>query len=329
MKLHGRAIVAFTIVLTGATPAFAQSASDEKIAVRGAVLAATLTLPAGAGPHPAVLLLSGSGPSTRQSLKKFSTQLNADGFATLVFDKRGSGESTGSWTSASFEDNVADAATAIATLQQDSRIDRNRVGVWGVSQAGWFIPALAVRTPSLAFAIVLTGGGATPREVEMFMHEAALERAGVNAADRARAREMLELYFAWLGTGVNRQGLVDKVAAAKAEPWYKAVAIDGVLPSDEGRPAWEWVARYDPMTDIQKMTLPTLVMLGAEDLMGSPAVAAERWKAGLTKARNTRSAVTIIPGMGHAATIGSAHAQGGAVMPEYTKAVSTFLAAFK
>ena len=53
------------------------------------------------------------------------------------------------------------------------------------------------------------------------------------------------------------------------------------------------------------------------------------WKAGLAKAGNARAIVTIIPGMGHAATIGSTHAQGGAVMPEYTKAVSAFLGAFK
>src|SRR6185369_9290997 len=125
---------------------------------------------------------------------------------------------------------------AIAVLQQDSRIDRRRVGVWGVSQAGWFIPALAARTPSLAFAIVLTGGGATPREVEMFMHEASLERANVDPAGRAQAREMLKAYFDWLGSGRDRQGVVDLITKAKTQPWYQAVAIDGVMPSDEGRP---------------------------------------------------------------------------------------------
>ena len=70
----------------------------------------------------------------------------------------------------------------------------------------------------------------------------------------------------------------------------------------------------------------TLVVLGAEDRMGSPTVSSERWKAGLARAGNTRATVTTIAGMGHAATMGSMHAQGGAVMPEYTKVLSTFLA---
>jgi uncharacterized protein len=313
--------------LAAPTHAFAQfTSSDVRVPVRGAVLAATVTVPAGQGLHPGVVLLSGSGPSTRQSLKKFADPLNALGFATLVFDKRGSGESTGSWTTASFDDNVSDGAAAIAALRSDSRIDPKRVGVWGVSQAGWFIPALAVRTPDLAFAIVLTGGGATPRQVEMFMHEASLERANISEADRLKARTLLSAYFEWLGTGVGRSGVIDLVTKAKGTAWYAAVAIDAVMPSDEGRLNWEWVAKYDPVPDIERMKLPTLVVLGAEDRMGSPLVAAERWTAGLAKAGNQRASVVTIPGMGHAATIGATHAQASAVMPEYLTIVAKFLA---
>lgn len=303
--------------------------SDLRLQTGGVELAATLTLPSGAGPHPALLLLNGSGQGTRQNLKKFSDQLNAAGFATLVYDKRGSGQSTGSWTSASFDDNVSDAQAGIASLLKDTRIDPRRVGVWGVSQAGWFIPALVDRTPGLAFAIVLTGGGSTPREVEMFMHELALDRANVSPENRAQARQLLTAYFNWLGTGVNRVGVVELIEKAKAEPWYRAIAIDGVMPSDEGRPAWEWVANYDPMLHIEKMKIPTLVVLGEADRMGSSQLSSERWRTGLAKAGNTKSQVLVIDGMGHAATIGSTHAQGGAVMPEYTTAVAAFLAAFK
>lgn len=306
----------------------ATPAVDLRIPVGGIELAATLTLPSGPGPHPGVVLIGGSGPSTRQGLRKFSDQLNAEGFATLVYDKRGSGASTGSWTTASFDDNVADAQAAAMALAADARVDPRRIGVWGVSQAGWFIPALVERTPSLAFAIVLTGGGATPKEVEMFMHEAALERANATPPQRAQARELLRAYFAWLGTGVNRQGVVDLITKAKAEPWYRAIAIDGVMPSDANRPNWEWVATYDPLPSIGKMTLPTLIVLGGEDRMGSPVVAADRWRTGLAAAGNTRARVEVVPGMGHAATIGATHAQGGAVMPEYATLVASFLSQF-
>ena len=303
--------------------------ADLRIATGGVELAATLTLPAGPGPHPAIVLLAGSGPSTRQSLRKFSDHFNSVGFATLVYDKRGSGQSTGSWTTASFDDNVADAQAAIAILMADTRIDRRRIGVWGVSQAGWFVPALTVRAPDLAFAIVLTGGGATPRDVEMFMHEASLDAAGVTPAQRDQARRLLTAYFAWLGTGVDRAGVVQLMTLAKPESWYRAIALDGVMPSDANRPRWEWVAKYDPMPFIEQMKLPTLVVLGTADQMGSTPLAAERWRSGLDRAGNRRASVVVIDGMGHAATIGSSHEQGGAVMPEYTATVSAFLQQLK
>jgi pimeloyl-ACP methyl ester carboxylesterase len=85
---------------------------------------------------------------------------------------------------------------------------------------------------------------------------------------------------------------------------------------------------YDPMLHIEKMKIPTLVVLGEADRMGSSQLSAERWRTGFTRAGNTRAQVVVIDGMGHAATIGSTHAQGGAVMPEYTAAVAAFLATF-
>jgi alpha-beta hydrolase superfamily lysophospholipase len=305
------------------------SSRDLTIASGDVTLAATLTLPAGSGRHPAAVLLAGSGPSTRQNLRRFSDHLNALGVATLVYDKRGSGQSTGSWTTASFDDAVADAQAAVATLQKHPRVDAARVGVWGVSQAGWFIPVLVDRTPSLAFAIVLTGGGSTPREVELFMHRAALDRAGISGAERADAERLLAGYFDWLGTGRGREQLVAAMAEARKTRWYPAISLDAVMPSDRNRPAWEWVATFDPLPYIERMRLPTLVLLGSADQMGSTAAARERWLAGFARAANDRGRVIVIEGMGHAASVGAAHQPGGAMMPEYTSAVAAFIASLK
>jgi alpha-beta hydrolase superfamily lysophospholipase len=326
MPLH---IPFVALLLSGWAQPTPATTVDVRIPTGGIELAATLTLPSGSGPHPAVVLLSGSGPSTRRELQKFVDLFIARGFATLVYDKRGVGASTGSWTTASFDDNVGDAQAAVARLAADSRIDPRRIGVWGVSQAAWFIPALVNRTPAIGFALVLTGGGATPREVEMFMHNESLTRAAVSPEDRQKAVALLTMYFEWLGSGVGRAALMDAIALAKPTSWYRAVAIDGVLPSDANRPKWEWVAQYDPRPDMAKMTIPTFVALGAADRMGSAPLAADRWRTGLAQAGNTRARVVMIDGMGHAATIGSTHAQGGAVMPDYVTALGEFLAALK
>jgi hypothetical protein len=64
----------------------------------GARLAYSLDLPPGAGPFPAAVIGHGSGRVTRDQLKWFSDRLLAAGFATLRFDKRGVGESTGQYS---------------------------------------------------------------------------------------------------------------------------------------------------------------------------------------------------------------------------------------
>src|SRR5215203_6177865 len=60
-------------------------------------LAFTLDLPPGPGPFPAIVAGHGSGKLTRQNLAGFAAQWNRLGFAVLRFDKRGVGESTGTY----------------------------------------------------------------------------------------------------------------------------------------------------------------------------------------------------------------------------------------
>src|SRR5437016_3503638 len=126
-------------------------------------------------PHPGVVLITGSGDAPRGGLREYAEHLCSLGLTALIYDKRGCGESGGDWTTASLDDLAGDAANAIAYLKKLPQVDPNRVGVWGVSQAGWIIPVLAARSPDLAFAIVVTGGGATPREVEMTSYQHTLD----------------------------------------------------------------------------------------------------------------------------------------------------------
>ena len=70
----------------------------------GVTLAGTLTLPAGAGPHPAVVLITGSGPQDRDEAVMghrpflvLADHLTRQGIAVLRCDDRGFGKSTGSF----------------------------------------------------------------------------------------------------------------------------------------------------------------------------------------------------------------------------------------
>lgn len=133
--------------------------------VNGSVrLAYSLDLPPGSGPFPAVVLGHGSGQVTRQQLLWLSQQFVARGVAVLRFDKRGVGESTGVYSGvgvgnsvAQFSDLASDIVAAVRFVRGRAEIDARRVGLAGVSQAGWILPIAARELGDAAFMILWSG----------------------------------------------------------------------------------------------------------------------------------------------------------------------------
>jgi hypothetical protein len=77
----------------------------------GVKLAGTLTLPPGQGPHPAVILITGSGAQTRDEeifgfgvFRTLADHLTRNGVAVLRCDDRGVGSSTGDFAKAITDD---------------------------------------------------------------------------------------------------------------------------------------------------------------------------------------------------------------------------------
>ena len=255
----------------------------------------------------------------------YANHLASQGVVALAFDKRGSGASTGDWTDASLEDLAADARAAMTFLATRDDVDPRRIGIWGVSQAGWVIPLLATGTPSPAFAIVVTGGGASPREIEMYGYRRTLDQARISGDDRARAEALLDRYFAWLATGRGRDTLAADLDRDEAEPWASLLHLDRIMPSEAARPKWAWVATFDPAASIATMRMPTLVMLGGGDPLGPADLSAQRWRAALAKAGNRRADVRVFADMGHAGRQGTEHNPGNPLSPSYLTTVEDFL----
>ena len=117
-------------------------------------LAGTLTLPQGAGPFPAAILISGSGPQDRdESLfghKPFAVladHLSRNGIAVLRFDDRGVGESGGDFTHATNLDFASDVRAAVDFLAARREINTRAIGLIGHSQGGVVGPIAAVNNP--------------------------------------------------------------------------------------------------------------------------------------------------------------------------------------
>ena len=297
-----RTITALSLLILIAVPAAAQTAASERDVTftNGDVqLQGTLMTPAGGGPHPAIVFLHGSGPATRAGARAYAEEFAKLGIASLFFDKRGSGKSGGSWMTASLSDLAADGLAAVAFVKGQPGIDPARIGFWGVSQAGWVATEAAAKSADVAFMVIVSGGGATPLESELFSYQQAFERAKLAEADRKDASAVLDQYFRYLATGEGRAALVARLEQAKSSAWYPHAKLDQILPSESNVANWRWVATWDPAPLIASIRIPVLLIFGDRDTSHPHTAAVRAWREGFARAGNRNATIVVFPGADH------------------------------
>ena len=285
--------------------------------VPGVRLAGTLTLPAGDGPHPAVLLVSGSGPQDRDETllghKPFlvlSDHLTRRGIAVLRLDDRGTARSTGSFAAATSEDFAQDAAAAVRWLRERPEIADDRVGIVGHSEGGLIAPLVASRDLRVAFVVLLAGPG-TPSAELLVQQGALISRAGgdpereiertmalqremfaaiAQTADSAALRDTLHA----IGRRFQATLTPEERASPDASDATMAAAINTMV-----SPWYRWFLRYDPAPALRATRVPVLALNGALDLQ----VPADENLAGIAQALRAAGNGDVttekLPGLNH------------------------------
>lgn len=121
----------------------------------GTRCAAWLTLPVGAGPHPAVVLVHGLGATHDMMLAQYEQHFAAAGIATLAFDYRHTGASDGQPRQRiSMPSQRADVTAALCYLATRSDVDTGRLALWGTSLGAMNVVRVAAGRPDLAAAVI-------------------------------------------------------------------------------------------------------------------------------------------------------------------------------
>jgi len=127
-------------------------------------LAGTLCLPSAEGSFPCVLMIHGSGPLDRNEnargfrINVFNTIAHylADiGVASLRYDKRGCGKSSGSYWDAGFYDLIQDAKIMYDYLVKHESIKKNRIFLLGHSEGTLIAPKISLTYISVAGLILI------------------------------------------------------------------------------------------------------------------------------------------------------------------------------
>ncbi|MGD8578201.1 MAG: alpha/beta fold hydrolase [Lysobacterales bacterium] len=256
---------------------------------QGLRLVGDLYLPNPDGQHPAIVFTHGSGGSGRDN-RRHVAEANyyaRHGIVSLVFDKRGYGESEGDWRSATFEDLAQDALAAVSFLKVRPEVDPGRIGLRGASQAGWVLPIAAARSEDVAHIIMISPAGVTPYEQIMFDVRTDLEDAGYPPKEVNRALAVLRsgLEYGRTGEGWERHARMLKATADK--PWFDIAA--GPPVADHWM--WNWfrqVADFDSVPVVASIATPVLLLLGEQDRVCPWQIAGYRFGKALEQ-RNTGS----------------------------------------
>ena len=168
----------------------------------GITLAGTLSSPAGRGPFPAVILISGSGAQDRDETifehKPFlvlADMLTRRGVAVLRVDDRGVGGSTGSIATSTSEDFAGDVEAGIAFLKSRSVVDGRKIGLIGHSEGGIIAPIVAARSQDVAFIVLLAGTGLPGDEILMMQSRLIGKVMGADDKGLDKQEEMQKRLF--------------------------------------------------------------------------------------------------------------------------------------
>ncbi|WP_269514855.1 alpha/beta hydrolase family protein [Brevundimonas subvibrioides] len=284
-------------------PPFPYAAEDVTFRNEGAgiTLAGTLTLPAGSGPFPAVVLLTGSGAQDRDETifdhKPFAVWADAltrRGIAVLRYDDRGIGGSGGGGPDETTADFATDAGAAIAFLQTRPEIDAARIGLIGHSEGGAIAP-LAVRNGAPAAFVVMLAGPAVSG-AEIITEQAAMIAAasGQTPEQVAALRSVQSRTMAAVVANRN-----DGPAAAAAA---SAVLVEAGIPAERARSStaamasgwYRYFVAYDPAPALAALTVPLLAVYGEKDLQ-VPATL----DAGALRRLQPSAEIVVLPGLNH------------------------------
>ena len=268
----------------------------------GYELVGDLELPDGTGPHPAVVLVHGSGPQSRYSTPTSGLVRNAfvdAGYAVLVWDKPGSGDSIGEFDGERTLTQRAEILVdAVDWLTDNPSIDASRIGVWGLSQAGWVMPLALTMTDDISFMIVVSGGAEDSIEQMVFQWTAQATCRGATAAElavmdtqgpRALKAETYDEYRA----------AMDQLLAIRDIDRYVGVDIELVGAADWRPWPRDIDAFFDPAIVLTETTIPVLAIFGEHDSQIDPVQGVQAYREALERAGNPDFRVETVLGANH------------------------------
>lgn len=253
---------------------------EEEVSFSGsggnATLAATLTIPQGAGPFPAVVLIGGSGPTDRDETvaghKPFlllADSLTRKGVMVLRYDQRGIAQSTGDYAAASMDDFAQDTRAALQYLKSRKEVDAKRLGLIGHSEGGILAALAATRSNEVNWLVLLASPATSGEKTLLRQSELIARTGGLPEEQITRSLEFDRKAYAAVREEKNAAALAKRLSALVDQSGLGASMPPAALQEQIRTMTSPWFRQfldYDPAPSYEKIKCPVLALNGTRDL---------------------------------------------------------------
>lgn len=283
---------------------------------------ATITIPAGTGPFPAAVLITGSGAQDRnetilghQSFAVIADYLTLNGFIVLRVDDRGVGKSTGLFSEATSADFATDVNTSVDYLLSRPEVDKSKVGLIGHSEGGMIAPIVATERNDINFIILLAGPGVKITDLMAEQAAAVMRSSGINEK-ATTTYKLLYKEVAAITVAATDTNSAFTNAKAAAEQWAsttnKSILKDLGMKEQDNRSTFvislvrvmstkwfKYFLQFDPQVYLEKLTCKVLALNGDKDIQVIAKQNLDGIKTSLKKSKATAVEINELPGLNH------------------------------
>lgn len=284
--------------------------------------AGTLTLPPNEGKHPAVIMITGSGPQDRNEeilgfkifgiIADFFTR---KGIAVLRYDDRNVGKSKGvEVNNSTSEEFAGDVIEAVNYLKTRNDINTSQIGLFGHSEGGIVAPLVASKNKEIAFIVLMAGTSVNGEDI--ILEQSRLIMIANGEADSNITTSLL-ISKKIMDAMVKNEDLTELKKELKEEfvksydelpddmkksitnkEEYADSRVEGTIQAFSSR--WmKYFLSYDPKIALEKVSCPVLALFGELDLQVPPSQNEQPMRDALDKSGNKDVTFKIFPKANH------------------------------
>ena len=284
----------------------------------GIHLAGTFTWPKGKGLFPAVVLISGSGPQDRNEEifghKPFlvlADDLTRQGIAVLRFDDRGTGQSEGTFATATTLDFAADVKAAVRYLKERPEIDTSKIGLIGHSEGGLIAPLVATEVNEISYLVLLAAPGLRSDTLLLLQQQAIGKASGLDSAKMNSANRINKGAYKLIRESAGDPDRLNARLTAYFDEISRTNPAQLYPPGSDGKKitatlvnqlTTPWMItflKFDPRVILTKVKCPVLAINGEKDLQVLPGANLEAIQQSLEEGKNKDVTCRELSGLNH------------------------------